>query len=576
MDINTFYSKKVRILHKDTSVINEVQKNYEYEHPKIMYYKDNEYIYRRLKTEHIITIMKKHLCTLMVAMSVISCQNRTELSPDPILYNEAPTETTYAISADGALANLEAFMADSDNPMTKAKRSLTVSSITPIKYTSIATRGNHENLDCDNLLYVANFEDDQGYAILAGDTRIEDKVIAVADDGYLSDATIYTAIELADAERWIIDGYPTTGAGIFTTKETGDELFINPNTISLYDENVGDTFVGNLRLDDINIEDENGVPVKSTTPNIEQGFKPELISTTLCVSYAVNEIQEYKRVELLQDDIYVGSKEVGEGSSTPRTETKKSGWRVIENASPILSKYVSWKQSSPFNDLYPKKRKYFLLGKRDKAPAGCFPLAIAKILTHFEQPNSFTYNGYTVNWGELKNSYNSAIGKLSAAHLLKGISAGCECWYFYEGTFTFPSKATSFMRFIGFENAHSHNYSFDRVKEMIDNGCPLIIYSVPGINVLKSHSWNIDGYIIKERTITTEIYSGSVLNNTITKTETCRMVHCDFGWNGKCNGYYASGVFKLDDSNIEHDPGTSYSGNTNYNNILKVITYNKL
>lgn len=40
-DINTFYLKKVCILHKDTSVINEVQKNYEYGHPKIMYYKDN-------------------------------------------------------------------------------------------------------------------------------------------------------------------------------------------------------------------------------------------------------------------------------------------------------------------------------------------------------------------------------------------------------------------------------------------------------------------------------------------------------------------------------------------------------
>lgn len=42
-----------------------------------------------------------------------------------------------------------------------------------------------------------------------------------------------------------------------------------------------------------------------------------------------------------------------------------------------------------------------------------------------------------------------------------------------------------------------------------------------------------------------------------------------------CNGYYVSGVFKLNDSNIEHDPGTSYGGDTNYNNLLKVITYDK-
>ena len=75
--------------------------------------------------------------------------------------------------------------------------------------------------------------------------------------------------------------------------------------------------------------------------------------------------------------------------------------------------------------------------------------------------------------------------------------------------------------------------------------------------------------------ITTKTYIGNTLQDTKTKTETCKMVHCDFGWGGKCNGYYVSGVFKLNDSNIEHDPGTSYGGDTNYNNLLKVITYDK-
>lgn len=108
---------------------------------------------------------------------------------------------------------------------------------------------------------------------------------------------------------------------------------------------------------------------------------------------------------------------------------------------------------------------------------------------------------------------------------------------------------------------------------MLDNGKPLIIYSVPGIKVFKSHSWNIDGYKVKERTKTINTYKGTTIINTTSKTETTKMVHCDFGWKGKCNGYYTSGVFKLNDSNIEHDPGTKYEGSTNYNNHLKVITY---
>lgn len=331
-------------------------------------------------------------------------------------------------------------------------------------------------------------------------------------------------------------------------------------------------------MDDIGAEDENGNPIEQIQPNIELASTPELVSSSLCVSYAINEIREHERLEYfqpVQDDMIIGGGSGGGSSSTPRTETSTSIWSVKESVSPILSKFVGWHQRSPFNDLYPKKRKYIIFGTKRNAPAGCFPLAIAKILTHFEYPNRYTYNGYTVNWAELKNSYNSTVGKQSAAHLLKGISSGCDSWYFYAGTFTFPSEATSYMRFIGLNNAHSYNYSFDRVTGMIDKGCPLIIYSVPGINVFKSHSWNIDGYKIKERTITTKTYIGNTLQDTKTKTETCKMVHCDFGWDGKCNGYYVSGVFKLNDSNIEHDPGTSYGGDTNYNNLLKVITYDK-
>lgn len=523
--------------------------------------------------------MKKILCALIVLLSVLSCKDELERHPEYDLCNEISDENVYAITVDQALANLEAFMAETGTPATRSIGSRTVSSITPIKYNSMTTRAINEKLDCENILYVANFENEQGYAILAGDTRIEEEVIAIADEGYLSDATIYSAMDLANAERVIIDDYPTTGAGFFTTPETDDELFINPNTVSLYDETKNDTFVGNFSIDDIGAEDEDGNPIESTQSDVELASTPELVTSSLCASYALNEIREYEKMEYLSqepDDKAVDDDESsGGGYLTSRTETSRSTWSVKQSVSPILSKFVSWHQHSPFNDLSPKKRKYLFFGRKRKAPAGCFPLAIAKILTHFEYPNIYTYNGYTVNWAELKKSYYSTVGRQSAASLLKGISSGCNSWYFYAGTFTFPSEATSYMRFVGLKNAHSHNYSFDRVTEMTEKGCPLIIYSVPGVNVFESHSWNIDGYKIKERTITTRTYIGDTLQETETNTETCKMVHCDFGWGGTCNGYYVSGVFKLNDPNIEHDFGTSNSEDTNYNNLLKVITYEK-
>lgn len=191
--------------------------------------------------------MKKILYVLIIAQFVMSCQDVLKLDREANLGNETSSENQYVISVDNALAYLESFMADAENFATKSLTSRIVSSITPIKYSAL-TRASQDNLSCENLLYIANFEQDQGYAILAGDTRIEEKVIAIADDGQLSEATVYSAIELADTERIILEDYPTTGAGFFTSPETDSELFINPNTVSLYDEIENDTFVGEFQV----------------------------------------------------------------------------------------------------------------------------------------------------------------------------------------------------------------------------------------------------------------------------------------------------------------------------------------
>lgn len=426
--------------------------------------------------------------------------------------------------------------------------------------------------DCENLVYIANFEKNSGYAILAADNRISDKVIALTDSGFLDDKTVYSAIELNNSDRILLKDYPTDGPGFFTLPQYGDELFMNPNTLSLYDESFGDTLVGNFRLDDIGAEDENGKPIIST--NID--YDLELLTSSLCTAYAIKEVHDFDHRENIHREGEVDSMENLSDNNFWNTkyEYTYSDWTTKQATPNLLSTYRNWSQDTPFNDLYPKRRKYILFGHKRNAPAGCFPLAIAKVLTHFEFPNSFSYNGHTVNWKMLKSSVGvEDIDHASAAALLRGISGGCDCWYFYAGTFAFPSNVTSFMRRIGIPNAHSHKYTTDRVVEMIDNGKPLIIYSIPGINIFKSHSWNIDGYKIRERIVTTKTYKGSSLQKTSDSLEQSIMVHCDFGWKGSCNGYYVSGIFKLNDPQSEKDYTSDSGKSTHYNNLLKVITY---
>ena len=107
---------------------------------------------------------------------------------------------------------------------------------------------------------------------------------------------------------------------------------------------------------------------------------------------------------------------------------------------------------------------------------------------------------------------------------------------------------------------------------MIDKGCPVIIYAMPGIKITSSHAWIIDGYKIKTRdNVITRFQNGKVVS-TKTESETSKMVHCDFGWGGKCNGFYVDGIFKLNNSENEFD-NNNHNGNTNYNHHKRIIVY---
>lgn len=182
--------------------------------------------------------------------------------------------------------------------------------------------------------------------------------------------------------------------------------------------------------------------------------------------------------------------------------------------------------------------------------------------------------GYTVDWDVLYTLSYSTLGNESASHLLHSIAEGCDCLYFYNGTFTWPWKATAFMKKNGYSNTHSIKYGWNQAVEMLDKGAPLVIYGMPGIAFWDAHAWNIDGYKTKVRTTTTNKYSGQKLVSSSSKDEICNMVHCCFGWEGKADGYYVSGIFDTKDSNVEFDRYRPDERN-HFNTILHLVVYNK-
>lgn len=484
--------------------------------------------------------------SLMVVtlISFNACQDsEEEVTRNPL---SEEVSNSHAITAEEALSTLNDFLKGS---MTRSNSPLPrVMNVIPMKLENVATRA--MATDAENVIYVANFSDNSGFAVLAADDRIQERVIAVADKSNLTKEDVdAVASFFKNKENYIDPDYPTTGNGLFTVGDYPDEVFLNPNTFSTYDETQDDNWVGNF-------SEEDSMPATRAIANPR--YNHERIALSYCVDYAM-------------DEIYTGS---GSNNNSYTTNTTYTDWRDIKRTSNILSAYVGWHQKYPFNDFYPKKRMCILFGHKRRAPAGCFPLSLAKVLTKFKCPGIFSYNGNIVNWDAMSN-VNTTLGKVSAATLLKGISESCGSMYFYQGTFTFPSKASSFLKKMGYEDVNRFNYNYSRVTSMINNDCPVIIYAIPGIKVWFSHAWIIDGYKVRVRQKITKQYRNGSLIGTSTITDTCRMVHCDFGWRGHCNGYYVDGVFKLNSNENDYDYPWEKRDKTKFNHHIRIITYKK-
>ena len=508
-------------------------------------------------------LLKIASCLVLAAgMLAVSCSNDEIFHID----NSKTTEINpHAIPLEQALTSLHNFMnAPTESGTRAAKDNRRIGDVFAIKYyNNVLTRATHElNPDIDNLLYVANFENEQGFAVLAADDRINAEVLALADSGYLPQKKMKDAlIEMTLEERPIFKNYPLTGPGFYTDEDYPDELQINPNTVNLYDEEEGDTLVGDFIFDE---EDEiiNGEIVNQGPGNIDLNDAPLFISQ-LALSYAIDNIETHFIDE-------GGGGYTGGGSSN-RTETTVSDWTITKRILPILSAYKEWNQHEPFNNLFPWKKKR----KKDshRAYTGCFPLSIAKVMTHFSFPSNIRneQGENIVNWEELKKSYKTEEGSRSAANLLFTISSNCQSKYFYNGTFTFPFRAVRALEGFKFTHVDKCHYKDSKVLDMLENGYPVIICGMPGIHITKSHAWNIDGYKRYERTTTTKIYSGNTLTNETQKTETRNMVHCDFGWSGKGNGYFISGIFDFKNNENMFDEYSTVS--VNYNKHIRLITY---
>lgn len=516
--------------------------------------------------------------------------------------NEAAQKSlpSHTIPLLNALKSLDDFMNDPKSGETRSNNTRRVKNVITVNLNGIPTRS--DGLGNENsLLYVANFENNEGYALLAADDRISEDVLAVTESGNLSPAMIQRAMEGDDPnpddgpntdmeDRPVFTDYPTEGEGFFTVPDYPDELFMNPNTVDLSIPEENDTLVGNFNEEDDETETRSGGKVNSGSP-------AEYI-LSLCVSYAKAQVMSSEVPlggggngddgngggdgeddntdhDTSSDGDNPDTDNPGIGGGSGKVTFSYGSWVTKKQIFPMLTFATDWHQGSPFNDYYPKRRRYLLFGQRKHAPAGCFPLAIAKIMVYHNCPIEYVVNvGTKVKTANLKSlsRYWNEEKRKDAATLLYAISQSCKCWYFYGGTFTFPGRAGGELRTHGIVEARCNKYTDERVRTMLEKGYPFIIYGCHNLDVTKSHSWNIDGYKIKVREVIKYV-NGNQYGEPYYESK--MWVHCDMGWGGSNNGYYVSGIFNSKDSEVEFD-GSKLSKKKNYNKFLYVITYDSV
>ncbi len=253
------------------------------------------------------------------------------------------------------------------------------------------------------------------------------------------------------------------------------------------------------------------------------------------------------------------------------------------NIPPMLK--TKWHQESPYNDLC-------LLSNGDTTVAGCAAIAIAQFAYYHKSPD--TINGYDVDWELLSNceygamqptDFNGGLigggtigGGLIGDGLIGGgnisfdpyVLAKAEVANFVYNIgiaigldYTSGSVGASIYQMdnclyrFGYE-CTLMQYSSYAAKNIVSNDKPVIVVGFNSVGF--GHAWLIDGWkecIIRTTTALPlpEGPVGSVEPEYEITEVYFNRIHCNFGWDGKCDGYYNGDVFDCRYENEYIEPG---------------------
>ena len=388
---------------------------------------------------------------------------------------------------------------------------------------SINTKGGEGVEIPDTLLYIVNFGKEEGFAVLAANSRISMPVLCITESGRIEERDFEEAVQVMHGK----------------TKAS-------PAGFSEMGENIVPALLLSSVLSQLEGNNEGGNRDGEGGGGGEGGGE-------------VNDIDYDSDSPFLDPDVPpVG----GAGAGMPAP----------------LGPYVmtKWGQSiDPFNRYTP-----------NNYPAGCTCVALAQLILANRYSNTMEFNGVTCDWDEMESVYNyqnfqnpmyngSTDGKEQVAKMVSALGGPYYLDNEYSSGGSNPTpiflldwggRLERAMQHLGYTANREHSlFGFSdsmktKVYNLLRDGLPAIIQAW-ATSASSGHTWLVDGYCF----VTTINYSGDFF-------------HINWGWFGQRDGYYNLGIFNTENGVISHPIYDSssllHTGNSlNFNVDFAIIDY---
>ena len=203
-------------------------------------------------------------------------------------------------------------------------------------------------------------------------------------------------------------------------------------------------------------------------------------------------------------------------------------------------------------------------------PAGCVAIALAQICAYHQHPNVSPEDGHQYNWNSISSatklprtnydpindifylnpkwSLDQKEQVCEVSHLIKDTGLAAKTVYGEKASSSNIKLAKHAMENVmGYSVTRKNYFNSDNIRNELDNKRP-VFQSGKSRKPSGGHAWVIDGYYvinIKEYQVE---YKDSTYNEELeTKLINESMkyyFHCNFGWQGElANGYYLDGLF---------------------------------